>query len=117
MSSNINVRATGGVTSAQIGSDSDSFDVLPDGVTEDELGDTASLRASFRDPRYATSASFRQRVAEAIANSQVISSSTPDAGAVRYQVRGNPIDEAPPVERELSDHDKRMIALAERHGL
>ena len=116
--SNTYVRATGGVTSAQIGSSNDSFDVLPDGVTEDELGDTTSRRAAFRDPRYATTASFRQRVAEAIANSQVVSApQQPFERVGRFQVTPKVIHDAPPVERELTPHDLEMIAKAEKHGL
>jgi hypothetical protein len=117
MSNNTYVRATGGVTRASLASENETFDLTPDGE-EDAIGDREALRRAFADPRYQSSASYRAMVADCIARSQVVAAPQQSfESAGRFQVRGNPIDEAPPVERELTPHDLEMIAKAEKHGL
>ncbi|NOJ48429.1 hypothetical protein [Bradyrhizobium archetypum] len=112
MSNNIYARLTGGITRASISGDNAHF------PGDDPIGDGEALRQAMRDPRYSKSASYRAMVEEAIAESMVVSSD-PNSGQLngRFQVRGNPIDEAPPAERELTEHEQAMIALAEKHGL
>jgi hypothetical protein len=111
--SNINVRSGGTVTRASIASSNTDLG------EEDALGDAEALRRAFADPRYSTSASYRKRVEEALAESMAVSSSDANAafsGTQRFQVTGHPID-AVPAERELTAHEKAMIEKAAKHGL
>ncbi|MCK1531162.1 hypothetical protein IVB15_26505 [Bradyrhizobium sp. 182] len=117
----INIRSGGAVTTAVIGSGNEEFN---DESSEEGFRDAAELRQAFRDPRYQTSAWFRARVQEAVAAGTTIKDAAPGASALdggkltgRYQVRGNPMDEAPPAERQLTEHEKAMIAKATAHGL
>jgi hypothetical protein len=115
--SNTYTRVVGGTVSATIGGSNEEY--LNDASVE-PCGDTEALRQLFSDSRYPRSASYRAYVAEQVARSMTVrNESLPGGGQLNgsYQVRGNPIDEAPPAQRELTEHDKRMIELAERHGL
>lgn len=111
--------ASGHVTKAIVGSANENLS------TEDGFGDAEALRRAFRDPRYQTSASYRQLVADAIDASEAIKSAAPGATVLdggqlngRFQVTPRVThDEAPDANRELSDHDREMIAKAEKHGL
>jgi hypothetical protein len=115
----INIKGNSGVTSAYIGSSNEEYSE----ESGDALGDAEALRVAMRDARYATSASYRKTVENAIAASMVIKSDAPGASALsggqlngRYQVRGNPMDEAPAADRQLTEHEQAMIAKAEKHG-
>lgn len=116
--SNIKVRSVGGVTRAFISGADEQY------PGDDPIGDAEALRRAMRDERYATSASYRKTVEEAIAESMVIKDAAPaaevlDGGQLngRFQVQPqNPHDAPAPEQMELGEHELAMIAKAERHG-
>ncbi|WP_375780467.1 hypothetical protein ACE103_17650 [Bradyrhizobium sp. ma5] len=115
---NITVRRVGAVTSTVLGNENEEFT----GDTEVGFRDREELMNAFKDPQYARSEYFRQRVAEAMAatmSAKPSAGSLLDGGQLRgsFQVRGQPMDEAPAAERQLTAHELEMIAKAEKHGL
>lgn len=116
----INIRSGGAVTKAFIGSGNEEFN---DESSEEGFRDAEEQRRAFASPEYQASAWYRARVQEAVAAGMTVKDAAPKAGVLdggqcngSYQVRGQPVDEAPTAERELTEHEKAMIAKAERHG-
>ncbi|MHC2462735.1 hypothetical protein [Bradyrhizobium embrapense] len=105
MTNNTYVRSGGAVTSVSIGNENIEHD-------EESLGDAEALRRAFRDERYQTSASYRQRVQEAVEATGVVTDSAPNAGLGRYQVM-------PPAQKSKSElaHEQAMIARASKAGI
>jgi hypothetical protein len=65
---------------------------------------------------YETNPSYRLQVEEEIAKSMVGNVSNANAAGGRFQATPQVIHDAPPVERELTDHEKEMLSKAQKHG-